>query len=41
MLTAAARSAPGSAAGPGLRRQNRLQLCISGLSFLLFSYSYP
>lgn len=29
----AARPAPGSAAGSGLRRQNRLQLCISGLFF--------
>lgn len=28
-------SAPGSAAEPGLRRQNRLQLCISGLFFFL------
>lgn len=37
VFTAAARqSAPGSAAEPGLRRQNRLQLCISGLFFFFF-----
>lgn len=31
----------GSAAGSGLRRQNRLQLCISGLFFLSFFFLMP
>ena len=40
LLQRRAETSSGSAAGSGLRRQNRLQLCISGLFFFCFFLSF-